>query len=180
MDIIQACNDPRLFKGLFKDPSTWRSWFTFFKAYFALETTRAERKLIKKCTGGRPPKKPIRTAFLVISRRGGKSFVSSLLAVHLAISRDVTPYLSAGERAYIFLIAVDKNQAMILKNYISGIMNSTPNLKMMISKDLQFDIELTNRVTISVKTCNFRAVRGFTLAGVISGNITGRITPMLP
>jgi hypothetical protein len=39
INIIQAINDPHLFRPLFKDLATWQAWQVFLKALFALPLT---------------------------------------------------------------------------------------------------------------------------------------------
>jgi len=85
----------------------------------------------------------------------------------LACFKDWNKVLSPGERGYIFIIANDRSQAKIIKNYVSGILDSSASFKKLVSKNLTWDVELRNSVTISVKTCNFRSVRGYTLLAAI-------------
>ena len=170
MNIIQALDDPRFFKGLFKDPSTWASWRTFLKALFAQPIEdKKERKLLRKCTGlKRLPSKPARECYVIAGRRSGKSFISAIIAVFLACFFDWTPFLAPGERGSIFIIATDKEQARIIKGYVSAILNISPHFQAMVRKDLVWEIELTNNIVIAIKTASFKAVRGFTLLVVIA------------
>ena len=90
-----------------------------------------------------------------------------MLACYLATSRDWSKILSPGEQGYIFLIANDKEQAKILKRYISGILEESPRLKGLVRKELTWEIELNNRITIAVRTKNFRTLRGYTVIAAI-------------
>lgn len=169
MNIIQAIEDRRFFLPIFKDLSTWRSWQVYLKALFGLPIgNKDDRRLFRACTGlYSPPKTKKRESFVICGRRSGKSFMSAVIALYLATFRDWSKSLSAGERGHIFIIANDKAQARIIKNYISGIIENVPSFKKLVSKDLTFDIELKNGVNISVKTCNFRTLRGYTILAVI-------------
>ncbi len=169
MDIIKAIEDPRFFRPVFKDLETWGAWFTYLRALFGLPLDVVkEGKLFESCTGlDRVSKSRARESFVICGRRSGKSFISSVIAVYLATFKDWSKVFSPGERGFIFIIATDKSQAKIIKSYISGILNSSLSFKKLISKDLTWDVELKNSVTISVKTCSFRSVRGYTLIAAI-------------
>ena len=169
MNIIEALEDPRFFKPLFRDPRTWKAWRVFLRALFALPIRAgADLELFRKSTGlDSPPHVPARTAFAICGRRSGKSFISSLIAAYLAVFRDWRPYLAAGERGYIFIIATDLAQAAVIKRYISGIFAASPALRRMIALETKEELKLKNAVTIAVKTASFRAVRGYTVLAAV-------------
>jgi len=169
MTIIEAIEDKRFFRPLFKDLSTWHSWLIFLRVLFGLPIEeRKDRRLFRQCTGlKRPPGKPAKESFVIAGRRSGKSFISSIISVYLACFKDWKPYLSAGEKGWIFIIATDREQAKIIKNYISGILNSNPIFQRMIKKELVWEIELSNNVNIAIKTCSFKSVRGYTVLAAI-------------
>ena len=169
MDIITAINDERFFLPLFKDISTWQSWQVFLKTLFGLRIEdKKDRRLFRRCTGlKRPPAKQAREAFVIAGRRSGKSFISSIIAVFLACFKDWSKYLSTGERGSIFIIASDREQARIIKNYVSGILNSSASFRKMVKKELAGEIELVNGVNIGIKTCSYKGVRGYTLLAAI-------------
>jgi hypothetical protein len=173
MNIIDIINDSRFFKPLFRDEGSWRAWMVFLKALFGIPITdKVERKLFRRCTGLKKPKNgPSREAYVIAGRRSGKSYMSSLIAVYLAAFKDWSPYLNAGEKGWIFIIATDKEQAKIIKKYISGILNSNELFRRLIEKEHQTEIELKNGVVIAVKTCNYRTVRGFTVLAAICEEI---------
>lgn len=165
MNIIEALQDKNLFAGLLKDPSTWRSWFVFLKALFGLPIeNEAELELFRNCTGlESPPTKPAKESFVIAGRRSGKSFISSIIASYLACFYDWSPYLSAGERGQIFVIATDKSQAKVIKGYVSGVFNQNDLFRRMVEKETAESLELKNNIAISVKSSNFRSVRGYTI-----------------
>lgn len=165
MNIIEAIQDSKMFAGYFKDLGTWHNWTIFLRALFNLPIVeKADRKLFSDCTGlSEPPKEKVRECYVVSGRRSGKSLTCSVLSVWLACFKDWTPFLSPGERGYIFIIAVDKAQAAIIKRYVSGILHGNKILRAMIEKETREEIHLKNRVTISVKTCSYRTLRGYTI-----------------
>jgi len=166
MNIIEALHSPDIFKSLFKDIETWHSWEVYLKALFGLKIKSADdESLLFNCTGlsSADVVNPFRESFVICGRRSGKSFLSSILAVWIATFKDWSKFLSPGERGHIFVVANDKNQARIIKRYISGILNSNVSFKRLVEKDLTWEIELKNQVSIMVKTCDFRTIRGYTL-----------------
>lgn len=169
MNILQAIRDHNLFGGLFKGPESWHAWEIYLSALFGLPITGApDLALFKGCTGlEAPPANRARESFVICGRRSGKSFVSSIIAVFLACFRDWAPYLSPGERGWVFVIANDKNQAGIIKKYISGILHGTKLLKGRIENETKEEIELKGGVGIAVKTCSYRTLRGYTLLAAI-------------
>ena len=169
MNIIEVIQDRALLGASFKSLDTWRPWLIVLKALFGLPIEDPEdMKLFRDCTG-LPwlPSERIREAAIIAGRRSGKSFLSSIIACFLACFHDWTPYLTAGERAWIFIVAVDREQARIIKDYISGILHSSKFLRRMIETERQEQIDLKNRVSIGIKTCSFRGIRGYTVACAI-------------
>ena len=113
MNIIDIIDDPRFFKSLFKNEQSWRAWRVFLKALFGIPITdESERELFHNCTGLTEQKNgPSREAYVIAGRRSGESYMSSIIAVNLAAFKDWSPYLSPGEKGWIFIIATDKEQA---------------------------------------------------------------------
>jgi hypothetical protein len=73
MNILQALADPNLFAAWFKDHETWAAWRVFLAALFGLPIE--DEALYATCTGGRPlPMRQAREGYLIVGRRGGKSF----------------------------------------------------------------------------------------------------------
>jgi len=164
MNIIQAMQRPEFFGGLFKDLDTWTAWQAFLKALFGLEMNGEELEYFQKCTQlEKPSDEKIREAWVLVGRRGGKSAIAALIAVWLACYKDWTPYMRPGERPYIFVVSVTKFQARIVKDYIVGVLESEPDMNDMIDVNRQFEIDLTNGVTISCLPCTYRAIRGKTV-----------------
>jgi hypothetical protein len=164
-DIISAIEDKRLFGSLFKNPETWRAWRIYLRALFNLPIEgRAERRLFKDCTGlAKPPASRVKESFVICGRRSGKSSISAIIASYLAAFHDWRPFLSLGEKGWIFVIANDKAQAGIIKGYISATFGQNRLLKNMVKKETVETIELKNQIVISVKTCDFRTLRGYTI-----------------
>jgi len=165
MNIIDAIQSNAIFRPLFKDLSTWHAWEVYLSGLFGLPIQgEADRLLFESCTGlNAGPSERVKESFVICGRRSGKSFASALIAVFLAVFKDWTPYLSPGERGWIFIIANDKAQAGIIKGYVSGIFHSSRALKAMISQETKEEITLKNGVSVAVKTCSFRTLRGYSI-----------------
>jgi len=168
MNIIESIHDKRIFRDSFDDLKTWKTWETYLKAIFGLPMSKEDLRTYKKCTGGRAvPEGLSKTSYVLSGRRSGKSKISALVAVYLATYRDWSKVLSPGEQGFVFLIANDKSQAQILKRYVSGILDMAPGLRQFKKKELTWEIELNNRITIAVRTKNFRTLRGYTVIAAI-------------
>lgn len=169
MNIIDALHRKEIFRPLFKDLATWSAWFVYLRGLFGLEIEdAADRKLWKACTGLAKPAGKVRESFVICGRRSGKSYMSAVIASFLAAFRDWKPYLSPGEKGWIFVVANDKQQAGIIKAYISGIFHRVACLKALVEKETVETLELRNGVNIAVKTASFRSLRGYTvLCGIL-------------
>ena len=106
-------------------------------------------------------------SWMVIGRRGGKSFVLSLIAVYLACFRDWRLHLVPGERATVMVIAADRKQARVIMRYFKGLVKSTPILASMLESERLESLDLNNSVTIEIHTASFRTTRGYTLVAAL-------------
>ena len=140
--------------------NSWKPWRALLAAAFGLPLSEDALALFRQCTGRRvPPGAPAAYLWLVIGRRGGKSFAMALIAVFLAAFRDWRKYLSPGERAIVLLVAADREQAKILHRYCQGILRP-PILQSLVLNVTASEIELKGGVTIEVVTRSYRTVRG--------------------
>lgn len=72
--IVDAVNDPRLFKNWFKNPASWQSWYAFHKAVFGLGMNAGELDLYNRYTKRTDnPDKQFREVYLICGRRAGKA-----------------------------------------------------------------------------------------------------------
>src|SRR5262245_58085664 len=110
-------------------------------------------------------------AYAIVGRRGGKSRIVSFAAVFIACFHDFTKYLAIGERGMVLVLARHRDQAKVVFNYIAGILEHVPALKQMVSRQTADEIELSNGITIAVKTSDYRAVRGVTLVCCICDEV---------
>ena len=160
MNILEALDDPNLLGASIRDPESWKPWRAFLAAAFGLAMDDDAAGLSRQCTGrAELPATPFQFAWLVIGRRGGKSFTMALIAVFLAAFKDWRKYLSPGERAIILLVAADREQAKILHRYIQGIL-SAPLLATLVENVTVDSVDLKGSVVIEVVTRSYRSVRG--------------------
>jgi hypothetical protein len=160
MNILAALDDPNLLGASIRDPDSWKPWRALLTAAFGLPPSDDQLALYCQCTRRRvPPGAPASYLWLVIGRRGGKSFAMALIAVFLAAFKDWRKYLSPGERAIVLLVAADREQAKILHRYCHGIL-SPPLLASHVLNVTTSEIELKGGVTIEVVTRSYRSVRG--------------------
>lgn len=172
LTILDAIADPQLFAPWFKSAETWAAWFAFLATLFALPMTASQLATYRECTGrNEPPSSAASEAWLVIGRRGGKSFIMALVAVFLACFFDYRRYLSPGERATIMVIAADRRQARIVLRYVRALLSRIPMLSRMVEREAVESFDLVNETTIEVHSASFRSTRGYTLAAVIADEI---------
>jgi len=162
--IIEAMDDPRLFGPLFKKPETWSSWRVFLKAAFGLAMDGPELEFFRRFTGRETaPVGQVKEVYAIVGRNGGKSYTGALIGCYLALFHDWRPYLAKGERAVVMCIAADRRQAEVIFNYVRGILG-LKMFKGLVERSLTSDIFLTNMIQLSVKTCDYRTLRGFSAA----------------
>ena len=172
MTIIDAVEDTNLFRLMFRSLETWRAWLVVLKALFSLPMEEADLLLFKQLTGrDAPPLEQIQECWLVVGRRGGKSFIVALIAVFLACFRDYKPYLGPGERGIIMIVATDRKQARVIMRYLTALLNAVPMLAAMIERQDSESIDLNNRISIEITTASYRTVRGYTIVAFIGDEI---------
>src|ERR1700737_1190449 len=160
MNILEALDDANLLGASIRDHDSWKPWRALLAAAFGLPLSSDESALYRQCTGRTaPPGAPAAYLWLVIGRRGGKSFAMALIAVFLAVFKDWRRYLSPGERAIVLLVAADREQAKILHRYCQGIL-SPPIFQSSVLNVTASEVELKGGVPIEVVTRSYRTVRG--------------------
>jgi len=171
VSIRDAMTDPKLFGGTFGGDS-FTAWRALLAGFYGLPLADTEAETFKSLTGRtETPTQPHNELWLVVGRRGGKSYAAGFLAVYLAAFHDYTAKLAPGEIATVMVIAADRKQARAVMRYTSGLMNSNPMLRRMILRENSEQIELNNRTVIEITTASHRSVRGYTLAAAILDEI---------
>src|SRR5262245_57821362 len=172
--IIEAIKNGKLFGSLprFKSLETWTTWLVVLKAIFGLPMTPDDLVIFNRHTGrSSPPVGGSKENFLIIGRRGGKSFISALIGVFIGCFFSFVEYLTTGERGTVLILAVDKAQAKVVFNYCKGIIEAIPALRGMVTAWRADEVELSNDITIAVKTSDYRSVRGVTMVCCICDEV---------
>lgn len=177
IDFSSAWERPDILGSALKgDPMTWLHWKVCgMHIHGEPITKKADLEFIKKHCGYddeslkhlRRRTRAHKEVFLIVGRRGGKSFFIAINAVYLATCKDWRDQLGIGEKGYVLIVANDRTQARIIKRYISGILNLNPKLKKYIEKETVDEIHLKNNIVIAIKTASFRGLRGWTCVAVI-------------
>jgi hypothetical protein len=159
ISVVDAMNSPRLFGPHFAGPS-WDVWRACIKAMFAEPMNHSELTAFRSVAERDPPKKRVSEAVFVVGRGGGKDSVASLIASCIAINFDPRGKLRPGEVATIMCIAVDREQAGIVANYIKAYFEQIPALAAVVKTIDRDGVTLRNGVAILVATNSYRSVRG--------------------
>jgi hypothetical protein len=170
--ISTALTDKALFGPWMSDPS-WANWRTVLAATFGLKLTDPETEFFRSVTGGRDaPTEQAKEAWFIVGRRAGKDSVASVIAAYMAATfKPRGAKLRPGERAVVACLAVDREQANIVRKMISGLFEAVPVLQNLVVKEVRDGLELSNGVDITVTTSEFRAVRGRSYLCVIADEI---------
>jgi hypothetical protein len=164
-------HDALLFKKWFRDRETWEAWTAFLCALFGLPMTLTQHATFSTCTGRTEiPNAMAREAWLVVGRRGGKSFVLAFVAVFLACFIDHRPFLAPGELGSILIIASDRSQARVINRYIRALLSIPLLAKLVVSQD-RFTTELSTMVVIEIATASFRSTRGYAIIAALCDEI---------
>src|SRR5215510_8464717 len=169
-NIIEAIENKRVFGSLprFRSLGTWGSWMVVLKAIFGLPLNVDELVIFHRHTGRvSPPLGDSKETYLIIDRRGGKSFISALITCFISCFSDFSQFITIDETLAVMYLARDKEQARIVFKYVKAILHHVPVLRAMIVAERADEIELSTGVTVMVKSSDFGGVRGPTIACVI-------------
>jgi len=167
ISLRKAFADPNLLGDALPGP-TWRAWRVLLIAAMGEKLTNDERAIFTKLTGREhEPLQRVHDLAIVASRRGGKSRAMAVLAVYLSALCDHHDVLAPGERGVLLCVALDEKVAAIVLGYALAVFDGSPMLKhLVVSRTLE-DIELNNGITLEVRACSFRRLRGPTYVGCI-------------
>ena len=166
IDIVSAMRDQALFGEWFSG-SSWDTWQSVLKAAYCLPMTRREIELFRAVADRDPPKRRVKELWCVVGRRGGKDSIASLVAAHAAAFVDYRPHLRAGERAMVWSVACDRDQAKVAMEYTKAYFTEVPLLRSLVQRETAEGLELSTGATIAVSTNSFRSVRARSVAVAI-------------
>jgi hypothetical protein len=147
--------DKKLLGGILKG-SSWNAWRVLLMAAVGEQLHDDEREVFKRLTlREREPLKRVDELVCVIGRRGGKSRAISVLATYIA-GLCTHPSLVPGETGIVLIISADKRQAAVCLDYIHSNFSESPMLSQLIVNRTQTDLNLSNKVSICVRSSDFR------------------------
>jgi hypothetical protein len=150
----------------------WLAWRAFIKASFGEYLDDTEFQVFVTCTG--LTERPVgrqREIWLPVGRRGGKSRIEALIAVHLACCYDYSPYLAPGETGVITVLADTRAHASVIMGYAKAALLGHPKLRSLVTRSLVETVELDGNVEISVVTASIKAVRSQTTIAAVFDEI---------
>src|SRR5262249_54152828 len=155
--ILEALTDPRVFGPHFRG-STWKPGFTLLASLFGLPLHEEALAIYRHHSGrSMPPTKRVREAWIIAGREPGKRRRGGARAAYLAGFCDWRKHLASGERAIVTILAVDRDQANVVFNYIAGLVDETPMIAAKVESRSAEAIHFTGRVSIVVQTSSFRS-----------------------
>ena len=164
----QAINDPALLGGVLAGES-WKAWRVLLIATMGEQLSNDERLIFAKLTGReREPTTRCEELWAVVGRRGGKSRSMSVLAAYLGGLVDHTDVLARGETGLVLCIAPDQKQAGIVLDYSHAALEESQILHQLIRNRTADALELTNGISIEVRSSSFRRLRGPTYVAVLA------------
>jgi hypothetical protein len=161
----KSLNDPRLL-GKAIPGDSWAGWRSLLIAAMGEPLEPDELEHFRRLTGRHePPTERVDEIWAVIGRRGGKSSAIAVLAAYIASLTKVE--LSPGEVGTVLCLSPSKDQSAIVLGYLEGVLQQSPTLCRLIKRTTSESIELTNRITIDVRSASFRRLRGQTCVAAI-------------
>lgn len=152
----------------FENLDTWAIWMIVLKAIFGLPMDDAEFEIFKRLTGREErPESQFKTAWILAGRRSGKSFISAIILIYLAIFRK----WKKGKHGVLMCLATDKAQAQVVFKYCCDLLE-LPILKPYVSRILAEEIEMKNGLTISIHVCSYRSIRGRRILACVADEVT--------
>lgn len=146
---------------------SWDPWRSFWKAVYGLPMDPADVERFTRHTGRTTlTERQVREAWMIVGRRGGKSRMAALAALHIGIRRDYSKTLAPGERAVVPVIAAGQTQARRTLGYLKGLVQM-PAFAPYVERVLRDTVELRTGSEISVGAASYRTTRGATYAGVV-------------
>jgi terminase large subunit-like protein len=176
MNILQAINDPNLFRSYLGDNlDTWRPWLTALGVLYGIgkPRTKSQHSLITECTGRTPaklPKSGFNTALFLTGRRSGKSRIAAAIGAYEAILAGHDSKLSKGEKGVVLCASPTKSQSRVVRDYIRSIFE-VPLLANELANETQSGFELKSGIRVEILAGDWRTVRGYTLVAAIIDEI---------
>lgn len=174
MNIIEAINDPNLFKPFLADGSgcikSWSRWQAALKTLYGLPIPNLKERAFVRSVTKRKRYAAIDggfgTGLFLTGRRSGKSRISSIIAAYEAAIVPIGDRLSRGEKGLVPIISPTKAQSRVIRSYCEAIFE-TPLLKAEVVRSTPTSIELRNGNRIEILAGDYKTIRGYTLLAAV-------------
>jgi hypothetical protein len=164
--IREALADAQLLGNVIAGES-WQAWRVLLIAMMGEAPTDEERVIFTRLTGREAePRQRVEEAAFVVGRRGRKSRSMATLASYIAGL--CKHQLVRGETGVLLCIAPDQRQAAIVLEYAAAAFEQSPILRQLVVNRTQDTLELTNGISIEVRSASFRRLRGPTYIAVLA------------
>lgn len=122
--------------------------------------------IFQKCTGRTEwPSWQSRIVSLVVGRRGGKSYITAVIGIYLALCKKYR--LSLGTKGMVMILARDREQAGVIRGYVLAFLKTRPLAPFLAAEPTQKLIELTNGITIEIRSVSEAGTRGYTVVAAL-------------
>jgi hypothetical protein len=133
VSIDYALRSPKLLGGALGPIASWEKWLVVLNAFFGGELNREQRRAFAAIAGDRsPPERKCRELWCVIGRRAGKSRMAAAIASYVTTCCDHSANLAPGEIGYVLVLALSRDQANAIFEYILAFIDRSPDLADMI------------------------------------------------
>jgi len=167
----KALTDPDLFGGVLQAKS-WAGWKILLIAAAGEKLTNAERVEFKRLTGRECEAGAMVSELIaIIGRRAGKSFAMAVFICWIAALCDHRSVLAPGEVGVALCVSRDQKVAKIILGYVEGILQKSKYLRSRIVNVTADAVELVDNISIEVRPCNYKTLRGPTYICVVADEI---------
>lgn len=174
MNIIEAIEDPKLFRHWLApggDLRSWAPWLAALRALYGLPgNDQRDRRTTRNATGHQPKtvrsNAPYDVALFLTGRRSGKSRKAAIIAAFESVLAGHQRKLAPGEVGVVPVVAPTKAQGRIVKGYLRAIFD-LPLLKGELASETTEGFTLRDGTRIEIMAGNYRSVRGYTLLAAI-------------
>ena len=151
----------------FQPWSEWAAWRAYLKGMYGLPMTAEEAEIFRRHTDREPPTTASPELYAIVGRRGGKSAIGALIAVHHAADYDHTPHLRPGEIARSIVLSPTRDQSSTILHYAKGIIDLVPDLHRRVQAHDSGSILFSGSAAVNVYSQSFRNVRSRTACAII-------------
>jgi hypothetical protein len=136
----------------------------------AIPGQASPQEIFEACTGRKTwPTWQSRIVSLIVGRRGGKSYITAIIGIYLALCRQYK--LNLGTKGMVMILARDREQAGVIRSYVLAFLKTRPLAGFLASEPTQKLIELTNGITIEIRSVSEAGTRGYTVVAALMDEI---------